>query len=95
MLRFIDQEMAGYRLYTVVPRLLRVIDNLTNWYIRLSRKRLKGTAGLRLQNTKEALNILCEVLFTLVRALAPFTPFIAEHIYGLLRPYLGEQLSGF
>lgn len=79
----------------MVPRLLRVIDSLTNWYIRFNRKRLKGTAGLGLEDTEEALNTLCEVLFTLVRALAPFTPFITEHIYGLLKPYLGEQLSGF
>lgn len=95
MLHFIDQEMAGYRLYTVVPRLLRVIDNLTNWYIRFNRKRLKGTAGRGLQDTREAMNTLCEVLFTLVRALAPFTPFISEHIYGLLKPYVEEQLCAF
>lgn len=39
------------------------------------------------------MNTLCEVLFTLVRALAPFTPFIAEHIYRLLKPYLEDRLS--
>lgn len=32
---------AAYRLYTVLPRLLKFIDNLTNWYIRFNRKRLK------------------------------------------------------
>ena len=85
----------GYRLYTVVPRLLEVIDNLTNWYIRFNRKRLKGVAGFGLEDTKEALSTLCQVLFTLVRALAPFIPFITEHIYGLLKPYLGEALSEF
>ncbi|KKA20158.1 Isoleucine--tRNA ligase [Rasamsonia emersonii CBS 393.64] len=52
LLAFVEQEMAAnddrkaYRLYTVVPRLLRLIDNLTNWYIRFNRKRLKGIAGL-------------------------------------------------
>ncbi|KAI0155361.1 isoleucyl-tRNA synthetase [Hypoxylon sp. FL1284] len=95
MLQFIDQEMSGYRLYTVVPRLLQVIDNLTNWYIRFNRKRLKGAAGLDAQDTKAALDTLCQVLFTLVRALAPFTPFITEHIYRLLQPYLGDALSEF
>ena len=30
-----------YRLYTVVPRLVRFIDQLTNWYVRFNRKRLK------------------------------------------------------
>ncbi|ROT37687.1 isoleucyl-tRNA synthetase [Sodiomyces alkalinus F11] len=93
MLQFIDQEMAGYRLYTVVPRLLQVLDNLTNWYIRFNRKRLKGVAGLGIEDTKAALNTLLQVLYTLVRALAPFTPFITEHIYGLLKPFLGELLA--
>ena len=30
-----------YRLYTVVPRLVRFIDQLTNWYVRSNRKRIK------------------------------------------------------
>ena len=38
--------MAAYRLYTVVPRLVKFVDNLTNWYVRMNRKRLKvRTAG--------------------------------------------------
>ncbi|PNY29521.1 Isoleucine-tRNA ligase, cytoplasmic [Tolypocladium capitatum] len=93
LLKFMEQEMLGYRLYTVVPRLLRMIDDLTNWYIRFNRKRLKGAAGLGDEDTNAALNTLLQVLFTIVRALAPFTPFITEHIYGLLKPYLGDFLS--
>lgn len=95
MLQFIDREMAGYRLYTVVPRLLNVLDNLTNWYIRFNRKRLKGVAGHGIDDTKAALNTLLQVLFTLVRALAPFTPFLTEHIYRLLKPSLGEVLKQY
>ena len=30
-----------YRLYTVVPRLVRFIEQLTNWYVRFNRKRIK------------------------------------------------------
>ncbi|KAK4245666.1 isoleucyl-tRNA synthetase [Corynascus novoguineensis] len=85
LLRFVEEEMRGYRLYTVVPRLLQVIDNLTNWYIRFNRKRLQGTAGLGFDDTTAALNTLLQVLFTLIRALAPFIPFLTEHIYQLLR----------
>ncbi|KAK3374906.1 putative Isoleucyl-tRNA synthetase [Podospora didyma] len=92
LLRFIEEEMRGYRLYTVVPRLLQNIDNLTNWYIRFNRKRLKGVAGPGLDDTTAALNTLLQVLFTLVRALAPFTPFLTEHIYQLLRPQLGSAV---
>ncbi|KAJ4397443.1 hypothetical protein N0V93_001671 [Gnomoniopsis smithogilvyi] len=92
MLRFIDEEMRCYRLYTVVPRLLSIIDDLTNWYIRFNRKRLKGLGGI--EDTRDAMNTLCHVLFILLTALAPFTPFITEHMYGLLRPYLSELLQG-
>ena len=72
-----------------------MIDDLTNWYIRFNRKRLKGTAGLGVEDVTAALNTLLQVLFTMVRALAPFTPFVTEHIYGLLKPYLGEVLTSF
>lgn len=35
------------------------------------------------------------MLYTIVRALAPFTPFLTEHIYGLLRPYLGPVIEEY
>lgn len=35
-------EMEKYRLYTVVPKLLHFLENLTNWYVRLNRLRFKG-----------------------------------------------------
>jgi isoleucyl-tRNA synthetase len=83
---------AAYRLYTVVPRLLDLIDNTTNWYIRFNRKRLKGEFGL--DDTQHALNTLFEVLFTLTRGLAPFTPFITDKIYLLLLPHIPKDLQG-
>jgi isoleucyl-tRNA synthetase len=79
-------------LYTVVPRLLGLIDDTTNWYIRFNRKRLKGELGL--DDTKHALNTLFEVLFTLTKGLAPFTPFITESIYLRLLPHIPEELQG-
>lgn len=87
--------LSAYRLFTVVPRLLTTIDDLTNWYIRFNRKRLKGAANLGQSDTLTALQCLLQVLFTLVKALAPFTPFITDHIYRLLKPYLGRALDQF
>lgn len=80
-----------YRLYTVVPRLLELIDNTTNWYIRFNRKRLKGENGL--EDTQHALNALFEVLFTLCRGLAPFTPFLTDNIYQKLLPAIPKKLQ--
>ena len=72
--------------------MLDLIDNTTNWYIRFNRKRLKGELGL--DDTQHALNTLFEVLFTLVKGLAPFTPFITETIYKKLLPHIPENLQG-
>ncbi|KAI9677278.1 MAG: isoleucine--tRNA ligase [Trizodia sp. TS-e1964] len=90
LVKFVNEEMAAYRLYTVVPRLLGLIDNTTNGYIRLNRKRLKGELGLK--DTQHALNTLFEVLYTLVRCLAPFTPYLTEVIYLRLLPHIPEAL---
>ncbi|KAF2030661.1 hypothetical protein EK21DRAFT_111752 [Setomelanomma holmii] len=90
LLKFVNAEMAAYRLYTVVPRLLELIDNTTNWYIRFNRRRLKGEYGL--EDTKHALNTLFEVLYTLCRGLAPFTPFITDNIYLRLQPHIPKEL---
>lgn len=74
----------------MIPKLLEMIDNTTNWYIRFNRKRLKGEYGT--EDTLHALNSLFEVLFILVRALAPFTPFLSDNIYLRLRPYIPKEL---
>ncbi|KAF9741821.1 isoleucine--tRNA ligase [Paraphaeosphaeria minitans] len=90
LLKFVNEEMAAYRLYTVVPRLLKLIDDTTNWYIRINRRRLKGEYGV--EDTKHALNSLFEVLYTLCRGLAPFTPFLTDNIYLRLLPHIPEEL---
>ncbi|KAL6940355.1 isoleucine--tRNA ligase [Hanseniaspora vineae] len=85
----IHTEMKAYKLYNVVPKLLSFIDQLTNWYIRFNRKRLKGENGT--DDCKKALNTLFEALFTFVRAMAPFTPFLSDNIYLRLKEYIPEK----
>ena len=86
LIKFVRQEMEAYRLYTVVPRLLKLIEDLTNWYIRFNRRRFKGESGK--EEALDALNTLFEVLYVLVRAMAPFTPFLTENMYQGLREFL-------
>ena len=45
LVQYVREEMAAYRLYTVVPRLVQFVTDLSNWYIRLNRARLKGSGG--------------------------------------------------
>ncbi|KAJ2615173.1 isoleucine--tRNA ligase [Coemansia sp. RSA 1365] len=86
LIQFVREEMTAYRLYTVVPRLLGMIDQLTNWYVRFNRRRLKGESGTA--DATHALNTLYEVLLTMCRLMAPFTPFITESMYQSLKTYL-------
>ncbi|EFN83482.1 isoleucine--tRNA ligase, cytoplasmic [Harpegnathos saltator] len=81
LLLFMKQEMQAYRLYTVVPHLIKYIDNLTNWYVRMNRKRIKGESGGNSADCRNALNTLFLVLYTMVRTNAPFTPFLTEFIF--------------
>ena len=83
LLSFVHREMAAYRLYTVTPRLVKFVDNLTNWYVRFNRKRLKGDTSK--SDCLRALETLFSVLFCMIRVMAPFTPFITETMYQNLR----------
>ncbi|XP_044159011.1 isoleucine--tRNA ligase, cytoplasmic [Bufo gargarizans] len=83
LIHFFKAEMTAYRLYTVVPRLVRFVDMLTNWYVRMNRRRLKGESGT--YECLMALETLFSVLFSMCRLMAPFTPFITEMMYQKLK----------
>ncbi|XP_077985706.1 isoleucine--tRNA ligase, cytoplasmic-like isoform X2 [Glandiceps talaboti] len=83
LVNFTRQEMTAYRLYTVVPKLVRFVDKLTNWYVRSNRKRIKGEGGP--DDCLCALQTLFSVLFAMVRMMAPFTPFLTELMYQNMR----------
>ncbi|KAF9314555.1 isoleucine--tRNA ligase [Podila horticola] len=89
LIQFVHEEMTNYRLYTVVPRLLRLIEELTNWYVRFNRRRLKGENGL--EDATQAMNTLFEVLYTLVRVMSPFTPFLVENMYQTLKNFVPKD----
>ena len=83
LVAFVHQEMQAYRLYTVVPRLVEFIEELTNWYVRLNRDRLKGTNGE--PEALVGLHVLFDVLLTMTIIMAPFTPYFSEYLYQQLR----------
>ena len=56
-----------------------LIDQLSNWYVRRSRRRFWKSDDSA--DTQAALHTLYECLTTLSRLLAPFTPFLAEQLY--------------
>jgi isoleucyl-tRNA synthetase len=88
LILLVRKEMEAYRLYAVTPRLLTLIDTLTNWYIRFNRKRLKGENGVK--DANNALNVLFEVLYTLTKLMAPFAPFMSETMYQNLSQFIPQ-----
>jgi len=86
LIKYVKEEMAAYRLYTVMPALVKFVTQLTNWYVRLNRDRLKGLEGEDAEAEAETgLQVLYDVLLDVTMLMAPFTPFITEYFYQELR----------
>lgn len=87
----VAREMEGYRLYNVVPQLFGFIEDLTNWYIRLNRGRFWGE-GIT-PDKVAAYSTLYEVLLELSKLMAPFAPFLSEHLYQQLETLADRPAS--
>jgi isoleucyl-tRNA synthetase len=69
-----DATGAGRRIQTFV-------DDLSNWYVRRSRRRFWEPGGAGSSDSLSAFHTLYECLVTVATLLAPFTPFIAEELW--------------
>ncbi len=74
----VTKEMKAYRLAEAARPIQDFILDLSQWYVRRSRNRLKSDDQ---KDKAAALGTLEEVLLTLSKVMAPFTPFIAEYVY--------------
>ncbi len=88
LIKNVNHEMQAYRLYNVVPELFAFIEDLTNWYIRLNRRRF-WEEGLS-ADKNAAYSTLYTTLESLSRLMAPFTPFIADYIYQDMKKFGGK-----
>jgi isoleucyl-tRNA synthetase len=88
LVKNVNHEMQNYRLYNVVPELFNFIEDLTNWYIRLNRRRF-WEEGMSADKTA-AYSTLYTTLESLSRLMAPFSPFLADHIYQELKAFGGN-----
>lgn len=78
----ITENMDSYRVNRYVENLLSLIDGITNWYIRRSRRRF-WTVGMN-DDKRCAYETLYYVLVNTTKLLAPVAPIISEEIYKLL-----------
>jgi len=81
--RAASAALDGYDVVAATSALEAFVDELSNWYVRLSRRRFwKGGMG---PDKIAAYDTLRGVLTDLARLLAPFVPFLAEAVYQPLR----------
>ena len=76
--------LDGYAIAPAARELEEFVDDLTNWYIRRSRDRFWAGAEATASAKESAYQTLYEVLTTLARLIAPFTPFLAEKMHEIL-----------
>jgi isoleucyl-tRNA synthetase len=79
----VEAGMDNYDLSEAVEPFVGFVDQLTNWYIRRSRRRFWAEDDS--QDRREAFATLYYVLVNLSKIAAPFVPFIAEAMYRNLR----------
>jgi len=77
------QSLDHYDLQKGATRFTSFIEDLTNWYIRRSRRRFWKSSND--SDKDEAYQTLYFVMVTFCQAAAPFIPFITENIYRNLR----------
>lgn len=75
----ITENMEAYNLPRALSGVLPFIDDLSNWFVRRSRRRFWKSEDDA--DKSEAYATLYYVLVYLSRLLAPFTPFLAEELY--------------
>jgi isoleucyl-tRNA synthetase len=73
----VTERMADFDAEHATAAIEAFVGDLSNWYVRRSRRRFW-------EGEPQALSTLHRVLVTLTRLLGPFLPFTAEHLYGRL-----------
>ena len=93
LIKEVNENMEKYDLARTARLFPKFIDNLSNWYIRRSRKRFWKSEN---DADKDfAYQTLHTVLVELAKLMAPFTPFMSEEIYRNLTGEISVHLAEF
>ena len=80
----VTKDLDGYDVVNASRRLMVFVDELSTWYLRLSRERLRA------QDNQEASQVFGYVLYTLAQLFAPISPFFPEVVHQALE---GDEQS--
>ncbi|MBQ8010847.1 MAG: isoleucine--tRNA ligase, partial [Oscillospiraceae bacterium] len=89
----IKENMDAYLVNKYVENLISLVDGITNWYIRRSRRRFWDKEMTA--DKKQALETLYYVLVNTTKLFAPVAPIISEKIYQTLTDGFSVHLESF
>lgn len=78
LLKEVTESMDDYTITKATRPLREFVDDLSTWWLRRSRERMKQEGDF---DRADALRTLKEMLLELSKVMAPFTPFLAEQMY--------------
>lgn len=78
LVKDVTDGMESYQLVKASRPIVEFVTDLSQWYVRRSRDRFKIGSE---EDKQAAIATLQQVLMTLAKVMAPFTPFMAEKIY--------------
>ena len=79
LIKTVTEQMDDYNVMKATRPMVEFIDNLSNWYVRRSRRRFWKSENDGDKN--DAYQTLYKVLVVFSKLLAPFMPFMSEEIY--------------
>ena len=90
----VEQDLAVFEVTKVVRNIQDFVnEDLSNWYIRRSRRRF-WDVGLT-EDKKSVYNTTYEILVELSQMVAPFAPYLSEEMYRNLTGHLSVHLSTY
>jgi isoleucyl-tRNA synthetase len=86
----IVKEMNNFQIARSARQVIDMIEDITNWYLKFNRDRLKGKLGDKHNNKHNnsewviSTSVLYQVIKRYIIVMAPFAPFISQWIYSQL-----------
>lgn len=90
LIQTMTANMDAYNLMDATRPLIAFADNISNWYVRRSRRRFWKSESD--QDKQDAYTTLYTVLVTLSKLLAPFMPYLADYMYRGLTKGLADAM---
>ena len=79
LVKTVDEGLAEYKIFETARAIQGFVEELSNWYVRLSKQRFWGKDWTA--DKKAAYETLYTVLVTLCKLAAPYIPFVTETMY--------------